>query len=212
VSSHEIEHLLHQYGCALVFAIVGLQALGAPLPGTTALIAASLYAATSHGLPIVGVIAAAAGGALVGTTAGFALGRWGGERLLMRIGWRLRQRPERVRRLRSEFAAHGGAWLFLGRWITGLRNVTGIVAGASGMPLARFFGFSAAAALTWAIVEALKYYWFGRVLAGADTWLQIVVLCAGLAWMLISLRFLRRRAVRRLQRASSSAEFESAAS
>jgi membrane protein DedA with SNARE-associated domain len=54
MSAHEIEHLLHQYGCGLVFAVVALQAVGAPLPGTTALIAAALYAATSHGLPMPG--------------------------------------------------------------------------------------------------------------------------------------------------------------
>ena len=35
VSSHEIGHLVHQYGYALVFLVVALQALGAPLPGTT---------------------------------------------------------------------------------------------------------------------------------------------------------------------------------
>ena len=100
MSSHELEQLLHQYGLALVFAVVALQALGLPLPGTTALIAAAVYAATSHGLPIVGVIAAGAAGALAGTTVAFALGRWGGERLLLGVGRRLGQSPDRVQRLR----------------------------------------------------------------------------------------------------------------
>ena len=86
MSSHEIGHLVHQYGSLLIFAAVALQALGAPLPGTTALIAGALYAATAHGLPIAGVIAAGALGALAGTTAGFALGRWGGERMLLAVG------------------------------------------------------------------------------------------------------------------------------
>ena len=185
-----------------MFAVVGLQALGAPLPGTTALVAAALYAATSHGLPIAGVVAAGALGALAGTSAGFALGRWGGERFLLRIARRLRQSPARVQVLRSEFAVHGGAWLFVGRFVSGLRNVTGLVAGASGMAVNRFLPLSAAAATVWALINALEYYWFGHALAGADTWLQIVLVCAGLAWMLLSLSFLRRRALRRLQRAS----------
>jgi membrane protein DedA with SNARE-associated domain len=206
VSSHEIEQLLHQYGCVLVFVVVALQALGVPLPGTTALIAAALYAATAHGLPIVGVIAAGALGALVGTTAGFALGRWGGESLLLRIGGRLRQSPERVQQLRHEFAAHGGAWLFVGRFISGVRNVTGLLAGASGMPLSRFLPLSAAAATVWALVNALEYYWFGHALAGASTWVQVVMVCAGVAWMLFSLNLIRRRALRRMQSVSSAAE------
>jgi membrane protein DedA with SNARE-associated domain len=203
VSSHEIQHLLHQYGYGVVFAVVALQAMGAPLPGTTALIAAALYAATNHGLSIIGVIAAGALGALAGTSAGFALGRWGGERLLQRVARPLRQSPERVQLLRGEFAAHGGAWVFVGRFITGLRNVTGLLAGASGMPLTRFLPISAAAAMTWALINSLGYYWFGHALSGADTWLQIVLVCAGLGWLLLSLNLLRRRALRRLQSASA---------
>jgi membrane protein DedA with SNARE-associated domain len=167
------------------------------------LIAAALYAATNHGLSIIGVIAAGALGALAGTSAGFALGRWGGERLLQRVARPLRQSPERVQLLRGEFAAHGGAWVFVGRFITGLRNVTGLLAGASGMPLTRFLPISAAAAMTWALINSLGYYWFGHALSGADTWLQIVLVCAGLGWLLLSLNLLRRRALRRLQSASA---------
>ena len=199
VGSHELQQLLHEYGCALVFAVVALQAAGVPLPGTTALIVAALYAATAHGLPIAGVIVAGALGALVGTSVGFALGRWRGEQVLFAVGRRLRQPPERVQALRSEFAQRGGVWLFVGRFITGLRNVTGLLAGASGMPTVRFLPLCAAAATVWAIVCSLEYYWFGHALASADTWLQIVLICAGIAWLLVSFDVLRRRALRRLQ-------------
>jgi membrane protein DedA with SNARE-associated domain len=186
-----------------VFVIVALQALGVPLPGTTALIVAALYAATAHGLPIAGVIAAGAAGALAGTTAGFAFGRWGGERLLVWIGARLRQRPERVMRLRREFAVHGQGWLFLGRFISGVRNVIGLVAGASGMPLKLFLPITAAAALVWALVDGLGYYWFGHALTRASTWVQIAMVCVGLVSMLLSLNLLRRRVVRSVRSTSA---------
>lgn len=202
VGSHEIQHLVHEYGCLLVFVVVGLQALGLPLPGTTALIAAALYAATAHGLPIAGVIGAGALGAMAGTTAAFAVGRWGGEVLLLRVGALLRQSPERVTQLRRAFASHGGAWLFVGRFISGVRNVTGLVAGASGMALNRFLPVSAAAALAWALVNGLEYYWFGHALLGASTWVQVIMVCAGIAWLVLSLNLLRRRALRQLQGAS----------
>jgi membrane protein DedA with SNARE-associated domain len=195
---HGVDHLVHQYGLGLVFVIVALQAVGFPLPGTTAVVAAALYAATSHGLPIAGVIAAGALGALAGTSAGFVLGRWQGERLLVAIARRLRQSAESVQRLRLEFAAHGVPWLFIGRFISGVRNLTGLLAGASGMPIRRFLPVSAAAASAWALINALGYYWFGHALAGADTWVQIVLVCVGLAWMAISLNLLRRRALARL--------------
>lgn len=208
MSSHELEQLLHQYGLALVFVLVGLQALGLPLPGTTALIAAALYAATSHGLPIAGVIAAGALGALAGTSVGFVLGRWGGEKLLLRLAGRVGQSPERVQRLRSEFAAHGGAWLFVGRFISGLRNITGLLAGASGMPVKRFLPISAAAGMVWALLNGLAYYWFGHALARADTWLQVTLVCAGLAWLVVSLGMLRRHTLRRLRGAPAPGELE----
>ena len=204
MSSHEITHLVHEYGLALVFGATALQALGFPIPGTTALIAAALYAATAHGLPIVGVIAAGALGALAGTTGGFALGRWGGERLLLWIGARLRQGPERVVHLRDEFAAHGGAWVFVGRFISGVRNVLGLVAGASGMRLNRFLVISAAAATAWSLWNGLQVYYIGHTLLGASAWVQIVMVCVGVVWMLLSLNFLRRRVLRRA--ANSAAE------
>ena len=203
VSAHEIHQLLHQYGLGVVFLAVAAQALGAPVPGTTVLVAAALYAGTSHGLPIAGVIAAGVLGALAGTTAGFVLGRWRGEPLLLWVARRLRQSPARVHRLRGEFAEHGAAWLFIGRFITGVRNVTGLLAGASGMRLGRFLAVSTAAAVVWAVTNALEYYFFGGALAGASTWLQVVLICAGIAWMVVSLNLLRRRAVRRLQARSS---------
>lgn len=198
MSTHTINHLLHSYGCAIVFAAAALQAVGAPVPATTVLVAAALLAATHHALPIVGVIAAGAGGALLGTSLGFLLGCWGGERLIARIGARLKIDPSRVARVRVEMATRGTAFVFVARFITGVRNVTGLLAGASGMAAARFVAVSAVAALAWAMVSGLQYYWFGRALAGADTWVQIVLVVLGLVWLVVSLRLLGRRAMRRI--------------
>lgn len=201
VSANEIHQLLHQWGLGVVFAAVALQALGAPLPGTTVLIAAAVYASATGGLPIIGVILVGAAAAVVGTSAGFAIGRRRGAQILVGVGGRLRQSPERVQRLRDEFARHALAWLFLGRFISGVRNVSGLLAGASTMAFSRFLPVSAAAALAWATINSLEYYWFGRAIAGADTWVQALLVLAGLAWLVVSLRWLRRRALRGLQEA-----------
>jgi membrane protein DedA with SNARE-associated domain len=206
MGAHEIDHLVREYGGLLVFVVVALQAFCLPLPGTTALIAAAVYAATGHGLPISAVIAAGALGAVTGTTAAFAVGRWGGERLLLRLGGRLRQSPERVQQLRSTFATQGVVWVFIGRFISGLRNATGLLAGSSGMSFRRFLPVTAAAALAWALLNALEYYWFGHALLGASTWVRVVLVGAGVAWLAISLGLLRRRALRHLQTAAVTAD------
>jgi membrane protein DedA with SNARE-associated domain len=205
IGAHEIHHLIREYGCLLVFVIVALQAFCLPLPGTTALVAAAVYAATDHGLPISGVIAAGVLGALTGTLAGFAVGRWGGERVLLKLGGRLRQSPERVQQLREVFAAQGVVWVFIGRFITGLRNLTGLLAGATGMSLRRFLPASFAAALAWALLSALEYYWFGHTLLGASTFVRVVLVIAGIAWLVVSLGVLRRRALQHLDTAADRA-------
>ena len=57
---HFIAHLIHEYGLITVAAIVGLECIGLPVPGETALLAAAIYAGNRHDLNIVEVIATAA--------------------------------------------------------------------------------------------------------------------------------------------------------
>jgi membrane protein DedA with SNARE-associated domain len=194
MGAHELEQLLGVYGYALVFVIVALQGLCLPLPGTTALIAAALYAGSTHHLAIAGVIAAGALGALAGTAAGFLLGRWAGERLIARLARLARARPERVAGWQRAAGRESAKLVFFGRWITGLRNIAGLVSGAAGMPVLRFLIVSAAAATLWATSAGLEYYYFGRALQSADIWVQITLAAAWIASTALWLGFVRRRA------------------
>jgi membrane protein DedA with SNARE-associated domain len=191
VSSHEITQLIHDYGLIVVFLAAGLQAVGFPIPGGTALVVGGIDASTKHGLPVVGVIVAGALGALLGTTLGFGLGRWRGDRVLIRIGRVFRQKPERVEHLRQRFQEHSLAPVFIARFITGARNVVGLLAGAGGMRLPPFLLVSAAAAIAWSTLITLEYYFAGRTILGAPTWLQIVLVVVGVIATIVSLRLLR---------------------
>jgi membrane protein DedA with SNARE-associated domain len=190
LSSHEITHLIHEYGLIVIFLATCLQSICFPIPGGTALVAGGIDASTENGLPLVGVIVVGALGALVGTTIGFALGRWRGDRVLLRLGKLVRQKPERVEQLREWFQDHAIAPLFIARFITGLRNVAGLVAGSSGVRLTRFLPVSAVAALLWAAVITLEYYFAGRTILGAPTWLQIVLVVVGIIATVVSLKYL----------------------
>lgn len=191
MSSHEITQLIHEFGLIAVFLAAGLQAMGFPVPGGTALVIAGIDASTKNGLPLAGVIAAGALGALFGGIAGFAAGRWRGESVLLRVGRLVRQQPERVQELRGQFERHSIAPLFIARFITGLRNVAGLLAGASGVGLGRFLAVSAVAALTWSALITLEYYFAGRAILAAPTWLQIAVITVGVLATIVSFRFLR---------------------
>jgi membrane protein DedA with SNARE-associated domain len=206
VSSHEITQLIHDFGLLAVFLAAGLQAMGFPVPGGTALVIAGIDASTKGGLPVIGVIAAGALGAVLGAAAGFAVGRWRGEPMLLRVGRLFGQEPARVQELRGQFQRHDIAPLFVARFITGLRNVAGLVAGASGVSVVRFLTISAAAALAWSALITLEYYFAGHAILGAPTWLQIVLVLVGILATIASFRFMRVGSWARRQQPAEAAD------
>jgi membrane protein DedA with SNARE-associated domain len=64
LDSDTVQHLIGHYGYGAIFVIVMLESAGIPLQGI--LVTAAVYAATKHALDIRWVIAAAAGGAILG--------------------------------------------------------------------------------------------------------------------------------------------------
>ena len=66
IGGRQIEQLLGRWGYGLVFVVVAGQSAGVPVPGTTALAAAAIYAGSTHRLAIEGVIVAAVLGAVLG--------------------------------------------------------------------------------------------------------------------------------------------------
>jgi membrane protein DedA with SNARE-associated domain len=196
ISAHQIDHLLGRWGYALVFLVVTLQSGGVPVPGTSALAAAAIYAGSTHRLAIAGVIAAAAAGAVVGYCVSFALGRWGGQRLLDRHGHRVRLTSRRLAVGRAFYDAHGGKIVFLGRFVTGLRTWGAFIAGSNLMPWPQFLAMNVLGALAWAIGNGLGYFYFGDVVSNASTGVDIALVVAGIAMWIATFVLLRRRARR----------------
>src|SRR5512144_3103180 len=91
-----IANVIVSHGYPAIALIIGLESMGLPLPGETALITAALYAGSTHTLEIGPIVAAAAAGAIAGDTAGFWLGRWVGDSLILRHGSRLHLTPQRL--------------------------------------------------------------------------------------------------------------------
>jgi membrane protein DedA with SNARE-associated domain len=193
ISSHQINHLLGRWGYGLVFLVVLLQSAGVPVPGTTALAAAAVYAGTTHRLAIVGVILAALLGAIGGQCVGFALGRWGGWSLLKRHGHRVGLTPSRLKVGRYVFMVHGGKVVFFARFVTGLRNWAGFLAGANRMAVRQFMFFNFLGALTWSLWNGLGYYYFGHALATADAPVSVTLAVLAVGSFVVTAWYLRRR-------------------
>jgi membrane protein DedA with SNARE-associated domain len=71
-----IAHLIHVYGLLVVAGVIGLENVGIPFPGETALIIASVISGTKHDLNIASVILTAAGASIIGRMIGYVIGRY----------------------------------------------------------------------------------------------------------------------------------------
>src|SRR5882724_5473733 len=156
-----IRHLLESYGYLALFLLVALEGLGVPLPGEAALLTAAAYAATGH-LSIVGVIMAAAAGAIAGGVGGYWIGRTGGLALVQRYGrvWRLDE--AKLDRASDFFRRHGGKAVFFGRFVALLRMWAALLAGVARMRYGRFALYTVAGGVCWAAVVGALGYAFGR--------------------------------------------------
>ena len=147
-------------GLPVLGLLVGIEALGVPLPGETAVIFAGL-AANQGRLSIVAVIVVAASGAIIGDNIGFVSGRRGGRALLERPGRFAEERRRGLEIGDPFFERHGPKAVFLGRWITGLRVWTSWLAGASDMRWPTFMLWNALGGTAWAASVALAAYYGG---------------------------------------------------
>ena len=156
------QHLVGQYGYGAIFVIVMLESAGIPMPGETILVSAAVYAGTRHALDIRWVIAAAAGGAILGDNIGFWVGREFGEPLLIKWGHLLGLDARKRMLGRYLFARYGGSIVFLGRFVALLRAFAALLAGANGLSPWRFFVFNAAGGIAWATIFGLGGYLLGE--------------------------------------------------
>ena len=149
IDPEALQQLLQTWGYGVIFVAMLLENAGLPLPGETVTLLGG-YAAGSGQLHGLGVMAAAAGGAILGDNIGYWVGRRAGWSLILRVGGLLRQSPEQLDRLREQFLRHSGKSVLLGRFVAVLRVVAGPMAGAVGMPYPRFLLCNAAGAVLWA--------------------------------------------------------------
>jgi membrane protein DedA with SNARE-associated domain len=95
-----------------------------------------------------------------GTAIGWAIGHSGGRRLLGRFAGR------RLTRIEELFARWGAGLVVFGRFLDGFRQLTGMAAGALGMPLAPFLLWNALGAVLWTAFWGLGAWAFTRDLHG----------------------------------------------
>jgi undecaprenyl-diphosphatase len=185
-------NLIGSYGYLIVFLLVGIESFGIPLPGETALITASAFAALGR-LDIYGVIAAAATGAILGDNAGYWVGKKGGIALIHKYGRYVRLDEKKIARMHSFFEKHGAKTVFLGRFISLLRCWAAALAGVALMPYGTFMLWNALGGITWAGIFGTLGYIFGKNLPRLEHYLgQASMAAALLAALVVGLAVLAR--------------------
>jgi membrane protein DedA with SNARE-associated domain len=206
VSTDTINAWLESYGYLVVFLLVMLESIGLPVPGETALIAAALYAGTTHKLEIWAIVAVAAAAAIIGDNIGYSIGRYGGAKLLLRYGHKIHLHEGRLKIGIWLFRRHGGKVVFWGRFVSILRTWAAFLAGANHMEWRRFLFFNAAGGIVWATLYGVVYYVFGATLSKLSTAIDVTIgigsaalLIAFVVWTRRKEGELRKRAEREIE-------------
>ncbi|OLZ16115.1 hypothetical protein BFX06_03555 [Sulfobacillus thermosulfidooxidans] len=191
-----VEPFLHHYGYLAIFFGVLLEDFGLPLPGETIVLTASILAG-QRVFNIVDVIITASFGGIVGDTLGYFLGLRFGHRLLIRFARYVGLRQEWLRRF-NHWILHRGVWLVvIARFIDGLRQLNGWIAGANGIIWTRFIPLNMLGAVLWVSAWALSGYFFsGKILAVMERFKQVdvfFVILGGLGILTpVALHYFRR--------------------
>ncbi|WDV50191.1 DedA family protein [Streptomyces coeruleorubidus] len=144
----DLAPVLDRFGYLAVAALVFAEDFGLPVPGETLMLAAAVYAGAGR-LNIVVVAAIAFLAAVLGDNAGYTIGRLIGHRLITRWGRYVLLTEERLAKAEAFFARHGGKIVTVARFIEGLRQANGIIAGLAEMPWRRFLAFNTLGAALW---------------------------------------------------------------
>jgi len=203
MTSGLIAHLIATYGYFAVFALIALESLGIPLPGESALIAASLYAGSTHRLNIAAIAVVASAAAVIGDNAGYWLGRRGGGALVARYGHIVRLDRGKLKVGRYLFARRGGSVVFFGRFISVLRTYAAFLAGLNRMPPTRFAAANAAGGVVWAVGYAAAAYAIGSAAASLGSLVTLIGLGVTTVATVVGALLLRRHLARLEERAEA---------
>jgi membrane protein DedA with SNARE-associated domain/rhodanese-related sulfurtransferase len=195
---------LARHGMTLLFAVIFVEQLGAPIPGEPFLLAAGALAGSGK-LNLAAVIVTGTVASLLADMIWFFIGRIRGIRILNLL-CRISLEPDScVRRTEDVFSRQGMRAVVFGKFVPGLSTVMPPLAGIFGVRVPRFLAYDSLSSLLYAGGYILVGYFFsdqlqpileglGRLGHGA------VALVVGLIALYIAFKFVQRqRFIRKLR-------------
>ena len=159
--AQHLASLVAHYGLPALFVSVTLEALGAPLPGESAIIVVAGAAARGElGIRSVAVTAFLA--SVLGDNIGYLIGRKLGRSAIARAGGRFGITEAALARAEGIVSRYGPVMVVVARFVVVLRQLNGLVAGTTKMPWPRFLAANVVGAALWVGLWTTLAYRFGR--------------------------------------------------
>jgi len=142
---------LDHYGYGAVALLLLLENIGVPVvPGEFAMIAGAVFAGTGRaGLNVVVVAIVAFAVSVTGAEIGYLIGRFAGRELILRFGRYVLIKPHHLDRAERIVDRYGGIVVIIARFIVGLREANGIIAGITEMRWITFTIYNVIGAAVW---------------------------------------------------------------
>jgi membrane protein DedA with SNARE-associated domain len=150
-----MEQFLEHWGYLAVFLLSFISAMGLPVGAEVALIyggvlaSGQVHTSDGHHLSVVVVIVLAVAGEVLGSLAGYAIGRFGGRPLVDHVGKYVLLTHKDLDRAEAWFDRRGEPVVLFGRFIPLLRSFISLVAGLAEMALAKFLIFTVIGCAVW---------------------------------------------------------------
>lgn len=187
-----LEPFIKHYGYFGIGGLILLEDFGVLVPGETILIASAFYAGLGQ-LNVLLVALIGFIGAVTGDNIGFTIGKYGGHPLVEKLGKYIFLTPERINKAETFFNRHGGKVVTIARFIDGLRQANGIIAGLSEMKWLSFITFNAIGAALWVCAwTAVGYFGGSHIQAFLHYELYFTLVVIGLGIVFVSYRLFRR--------------------
>lgn len=162
--------LLDRWGYLAIAVVIGIESFGIPVPGQTIMVAASVYAGAGE-MSIAGVVVVSFVAAVLGDNIGYLIGRHRGRQLVARYGRYVLITPARFARAEEFFVRRGPKIVVSARFIDGLRQLNGVIAGITGMGWRPFLLYNAIGAVLWVGVWCTLAYLIGTRIAVAGEYI-----------------------------------------
>ena len=193
---HWVLTLFGRYGYWALFVGVFLENLGIPVPGETVLLAAGFFAKQGT-LRLSIVIPCAIVAAILGDNFGYWIGRRGGRKFIERRGKYIGLSAKRFSTVEAHFRKRGPRTIFTARFISGLRVIAALAAGATHVPWPTFLLYNAAGAVAWATTMGFLGFLFGQSWSLLEHWVGGAgLVVVGLVAAAILFAVLRRQRTR----------------